>query len=165
MTESTDEVEMVAEVDMVAHCPACGHGLSMFIESEPDADELWASKAIGIITNWRFPVGMVVLIVIWIAFNLIFEPFEEVIFMIATLAAAITTVSALQGPLILLTQRRAVERDRQRDRATHQVVSNTEHDVHAMTQEVRRLSAEVTALAKRLESGVIDPSASDSGTS
>lgn len=147
-TDSAGEVESA-----LLSCPNCGHDLSMFMESDPDADELWARRAIEVIINWRFPVGMLVVIVIWIAFNLIFKPFEpQPVFTIATLAATVTTVSALQGPLILLTQRRALERDRQRDRATHLVAANTEHDVHVVRDQLRRLTAEVSALNKKIES-------------
>ena len=152
MNDFNDEAERAK-----INCPSCGHDLSMFAESEPDADELWARRAIGIITDWRFPVGMVMLIIIWIAINIIFAPFEpQPVFTIATLAATVTTVTALQGPLILLTQRRSVERDRARDRATHLVATNTERDVHLVRDELRRLTAQVSELTKRMEPRATD---------
>ena len=145
-----DQTEEHKHLEM--HCPNCDHDLSMFMEEEPDADELWARRAIGVIINWRFVPTMISLIVIWLVINIIFQPFEpHPIFMIATLAATVTTVTALQSPLILLTQRRAVERDRQRDRATHVIAANTEHDIHLLRDEVRRLTVEVSELAKRTE--------------
>lgn len=152
MSDSSDDVDT-----LLTNCPSCGHQLSMHMEEPPDTDELWAREAIKVITNWRFLAGMLFLIVLWLAFNIIFRPFEpHPIFMIATLAATVTTATALQGPLILLTQRRSVERDRQRDRATYQVAANTEHDVHLLREEVRRLTAEISGLSQANDSNAED---------
>lgn len=136
---------------MMTECPNCGHLLSMFMEAPPDADEVKASRVIGVVANWRFPAALLVLIVIWLAINIIFKPFEpHPMFMLSTLAATLATIAALQGPLILLTQRRSAMRDRERDRATYLVAANTERDMHALSDEVHRLAQELSKLSRRL---------------
>src|SRR5918994_1362610 len=85
--------------------------------------------------------------VAWLGLNLALRPFEPYpVVMLTGLAASLATVAALQGPLILLTQRQAAMRDRAREREALRVAVNTEADLH-------RLQQRVEALTERLEAG------------
>ena len=92
-------------------CPHCGHELSMFREPEADTGERMATHVAAAVASWWFPVCLFVGITIWLAVNVIARPFEPYpMIMLAGLAAALSTITAFQGPLILLTQRRAALR-------------------------------------------------------
>ena len=63
------------------------------------------------------------------------------------IAAALATVAASDGPLILLTQRRAAMRDRARTREIDHVASRSEADLHSRTQRLDEVEARIDALA------------------
>jgi uncharacterized membrane protein len=71
-----------------------------------------------------------------------FAPYPTV--MLAGISATLATVAALQGPLILLSQRRAAERDRGRDEEALRVAVNAEGDVHRVEN---KLDQVLTALS------------------
>jgi uncharacterized membrane protein len=78
---------------------------------------------------------MVILLAIggWLGVNAIFEPFPpHPSTMLGYLGTALTAVAALQGPLILLTQRREAARDRAREIEAFHISMNTEADLHAI---------------------------------
>lgn len=127
-------------------CPHCGHELSMFEEPEPGRGERLATSVARGVASWWFPLGLLGAITVWLAINVIVRPFEPYpMIMIAGLAAVLSTISAFQGPLILLTQRRAAIRDRTRDRETYRVAANTEADLHRVEQRVNELIARIDA--------------------
>jgi uncharacterized membrane protein len=79
--------------------------------------------------------------VVWNVADKPFEPYPVIIF--AVTGAVLATVRSLQGPLILLTQRRAADRDRGRDEEALRVAINAESDLH-------RIEEKIDALAGRL---------------
>jgi uncharacterized membrane protein len=128
-------------------CPNCGHQLSMFMDAEPDRAELRANRVLGVVTSWWFPAGLLIGIVVWLGVNVAFRPFEPYpVIMLAGLAAVLSTIAALQGPLILLTQRRAARRDRERERETYLVAAHTEADLHDVRARIDELADRVTQL-------------------
>lgn len=125
-------------------CPQCGHELSMFMESEPDAGERRAVGVAMAVATWWFPVGLLVSVLVWILVNVVFRPFEPYpTLMLSVLAATLATVAACQGPLILLTQRRAATRDRAREQETLRVTEHTEADLHDVIARLGRIEAAV----------------------
>ena len=123
-------------------CPSCGHHLSMFAEAEPTPGERRATRVADAVASWRFPVVLVVLIAAWVVVNLITQPLDpHPQVMLTGLGAALATIAACQGPLILLTQRRAALRDRARDRETYLVATHTEADLHALTSKVDAIAS------------------------
>ena len=83
------------------------------------------------VASWWFAATVVVLVVAWVVLNVAWRPFTPYpTVMLAGISATLATVAALQGPLILLSQRRAAERDRQRDEEALRVAINAEGDVH-----------------------------------
>jgi uncharacterized membrane protein len=76
--------------------------------------------------------------------NVAWRPFEPYpVVTLAVISAVLACVTTLQSPLILVTQRRAAERDRMRDREQLRVAMNTEHDLHTLHDKIDRLAAEV----------------------
>jgi uncharacterized membrane protein len=103
----------------------------MFRQDEPRRSEHYAMRVADVVASWWFVVILVVLIVAWVLLNVLARPFDPYpTVMLAGISAALATIAALQGPLILLSQRRAAERDRQRDEEALRVAVNAESDVH-----------------------------------
>jgi uncharacterized membrane protein len=65
----------------------------------------------------------------------------------ALIAAALATMAASDGPLILLTQRRAAMRDRARTREIDHVASRSEADLQSLTQRLDEMEARIDAIA------------------
>lgn len=120
----------------------------MFEEPEPELGERLAGWVATTVASWWFPVAMFVGIATWLVINVAARPFEPYpMIMIAGLAAVLSTIAACQGPLILLTQRRAAMRDRARDRETYIVAANTEADLHDVKERLDQLVGRLDALA------------------
>jgi uncharacterized membrane protein len=121
-------------------CPACGHELSMFEPETPDHGEVVAMRIANAVASWWFPAIVFVLIAGWVVWNVTarpFDPYPTVMF--AVISAVLATVAALQGPLILLSQRRSAARDRQRDEEALRVAVRSEGDVHRIEEKLDRL--------------------------
>ena len=136
---------MEMENDGAIRCPSCGHELSMWRASEPRRGERQAMHVAHAVASWWFALAVLCLIAGWVVLNVTarpFEPYPVIIF--AVISAVLATVASLQGPLILLSQRRASERDRGRDEEAFRVALNAEADLH-------RVEAKLDALVERLE--------------
>jgi uncharacterized membrane protein len=126
-------------------CPACGHVLSHYSEGEMSASERLATKIADHVATWWFPGAIVTFLAVWIIVNLAWQPFEPYpVIVLAVISAVLASVAALQGPLILVTQRRAAERDRARDREALMVAVNAEADLH-------RVGAKIDSIAEIVE--------------
>ena len=130
----------------VTRCPSCGHELSMFHLAPPSRSEHYAMRIASVVASWSFAAAIVVLVVAWVLLNVIARPFTPYpTVMLAGVSATLATVAALQGPLILLSQRRAAERDRQRDEEALRVAVNAEGDLHRLEA---KLDQALAALAR-----------------
>lgn len=115
-------------------CPNCGHELSMYMEpSGASRAENLAARLADFFGSWLFLLSLAVVIIAWLAVNLVIgllDPGPSAV--LSHLDIALAIVAVMQGPLILLTQRREAERDRARDIEIFHVTVNTEQDVHAL---------------------------------
>jgi len=124
-------------MESTVRCPACGHELSMFRDEQPSRSEHYAMRVANAVASWWFAGILVVLIVAWVVLNVVARPFTPYpTVMLAGISATLATVAALQGPLILLSQRRAAERDRRRDEEVLRVAINAEGDVHRVEEKL-----------------------------
>lgn len=115
-------------------CPNCGHQLSMFTEARSKRGDMAAARLANVAGSWAFLLILVLAILAWLVLNTIlplFDPHPSA--MLDYLGTALATVAALQGPLILLTQRRESDRDRARDIETFHISQNVEADLHAIS--------------------------------
>ena len=121
-------------------CPACGHELSRFEDEEVGRSERVAAAIADHVATWWFAGTVVAFLTVWIVANVVWRPFEPYpVVALAVISAVLACVTALQGPLILVTQRRAAERDRMRDREALRVAMHNEQDLHALHAKVDRL--------------------------
>lgn len=140
---------MIVAVHEHDSCPACGHVLSSYQEAEASRGEWWATVIANRVATWWFSAVVIVFLTIWIAVNMYWRPFEPYpVVVLAVISAVLACVTALQGPLILMTQRRAAERDRMRDREALRVASNAEADIHALRAQ---LDDQLAAIAAALD--------------
>ena len=128
-------------------CPACGHRLSSYREAEATRGERLATAVADRVATWWFSVIVIAFLGTWIVINVIWRPFEPYpIVVLAVISAVLACVTALQGPLILMTQRRAAERDRMRDREALAVATNAEADVHRVNAKLDEIGAVLESL-------------------
>lgn len=134
-------------------CPNCGHELSMYIEPQGvSRAENVAARLADFFGSWLFMLVLAVAIVAWLAVNLVvglLEPEPSLVF--SQLDIALAIVAAMQGPLILLTQRRDAERDRARDIELFHIAVNTEEDVHAIRTAVEQRRRDIGTSAEPLQ--------------
>ena len=128
-------------------CPACGHTLSSYEEAEASRSERLATAVADRVASWWFSAFVIAFLTCWITINMIWRPFEPYpVVVLAVISAVLACVTALQGPLILMTQRRAAERDRMRDREALNVATNAEADIHRVNAKLDELAASIKAL-------------------
>lgn len=121
-------------------CPACGHMLSAFEEPAATPAERAAAAVANRVATWWFSGTIVTCLVVWVVVNMAWRPFEPYpVVVLAVISAVLASVAALQGPLILVTQRRAAERDRARDREALRVAMNAEADIHRLAAKLDQL--------------------------
>lgn len=119
------------------HCPNCGHRLSMWQEPILGKGELAAMRVADAVASWAFAGTLLGLIAAWVVWNVAAQPFEPYpVIIFAVLSAALATVAALQGALVLLTQRRAAQRDRAREGEALRVAMHAEVDLHRIEQKI-----------------------------
>ncbi len=114
----------------------------MFDDPEPTRAEVLAVGIAERVASWPFALCVIGLVSAWVVVNIIWQPFEPYpVVVLAVISAVLASLAALQGPLILLTQRRSAERDRLRDREVLMVAANTEADLHRVEAKLDRLLA------------------------
>ncbi len=142
--------------DEPSTCPACGHELSRFTEPPLDRAERAAGRVIVVVGSWWFPTVVLLAIVVWLAINVLLRPFEPYpIIVFAVPAAALSTLAAVQGPLILLAQRRMAARDRRREQENYLVTVRIERDLHELQDSLRLVVSRLDAALAR--SSDVDP--------
>lgn len=133
-------------------CPACGHELSMYRDRDVGRAERVAASIADHVASWWFVVALLAAVGGWVVLNVVAEPFEPYpVIVFTVISAVLATVAALHGPLILLTQRRAGERDRDREREALMVAVNAEADIHRLEGKIDALLAALVARADRPE--------------
>lgn len=99
-----------------------------------------ADHVARLVASWAFPITVLLLIVMWVTVNLTgrtFQPFPMV--MLAVISAALASLGALQGPIILRVQRRQRQRDRQRDEIDHRINLRAELEVRWLDHKLTHL--------------------------
>lgn len=82
-----------------------------------------AEAVAAIVSSWYFAGGIFVFLLTWIAVNVQWRPFEPYpAIVLAVIGAVFASLSALQGPLILMVQKRQRQRDRLQ--ADHDYLTN-----------------------------------------
>ena len=122
-------------------CPTCGHDLSEYEDEEMSRGELLAAAIADHVATWWFAGTVLTLLTVWVIVNVVWRPFEPYpVVTLAVISAVLACVTALQGPLILVAQRRSAERDRMRDREALRVAVRSEADLHRIERKLDALT-------------------------
>jgi uncharacterized membrane protein len=105
----------------------------------------------GFMGSWSFLLVFLVFIVLWMAFNVVawigkWDPYPFIL-----LNLALSCLSALQAPIILMSQNRQTERDRVQAKYDYAVNRKTEREVEAMRKDlasIKRVLTEIRANIK-----------------
>ncbi len=104
---------------------------------ERTAGEIYADYLADIVGSWQFSFGIVTFLVVWISFAL-FSGIMAVntMFVLGVISATLGSLAAIQGPIILMSQRRAAKRDRIRAENDFRVNLKAELEIHALNHKL-----------------------------
>lgn len=89
----------------------------------------WVTRNIG---AWRFILGQSAILLGWIAFNLIFRPFDAYPFILLNLVLSFQ--AAILMPVILMAQNRTDEKDRFHERKAQRAIGHIEQLVQVIAK-------------------------------
>lgn len=112
-----------------------------FEDTNPPLSSRMADKISGFGGSWKFIIAFLLFMVIWIVLNIYilrtsFDPFPFIL-----LNLLLSTIAALQAPIIMMSQNRKEEKDRQR--AVNDYMINLKAEI-----EVRNLHGKIDLLMK-----------------
>jgi uncharacterized membrane protein len=112
-----------------------------FEETNPPFSGKMADAVASFGGSWRFIITFLVLMLIWIGVNVVLltKPFDPYPFILLNLL--LSTIAALQAPIIMMSQNRKEEKDRQR--AINDYMVNLKSEI-----EVRNLHEKINLLMK-----------------
>ncbi len=89
--------------------------------------------------SWTFIIGFVVFIVLWMSTNVYawiqqWDPYPFIL-----LNLVLSCLAALQAPVILMSQNRAAEKDRQRAEYDYAVNRKSEREIQAIQKQLNRI--------------------------
>jgi len=115
--------------------------LSEFEDRNPSFTSRLADKVANFGGSWRFIISFALFMLIWIVANalLLSRPFDPYPFILLNLL--LSTIAALQAPVIMMSQNRKEEKDRQR--AVNDYMINLKSEI-----EVRNLHGKLDLLIK-----------------
>src|SRR6202049_191529 len=133
------------------------HGRSS-IHQPKSAGERISDTVVGAMGSWRFIIIQTVIVVVWVAFNVVevvFKPWDPYPFILLNLA--FSTQAAYAAPLILMSS----NRQRSEDEARDDLESKEVEDLHSMTTQIQQITltqkdlmSDVHAIAKHLGIGL-----------
>lgn len=87
--------------------------------------------------SWKFIISFIVILVVWIAFNLLgpsqesFDPFPFIL-----LNLVLSCIAAIQAPIIMMSQNRQEEKDRKRAENDYLVNMKAELEIRSLQQKI-----------------------------
>jgi uncharacterized membrane protein len=115
---------------------------------KPTASQRYADGLATIMGSWWFLIGFSVFILAWIVINAIawgqqWDPYPFIL-----LNLTLSCVSAIQAPIILMSQNRQAERDRQTAHYDYIVDRQTEREVRDMQKDLEEIKEMIRGLKK-----------------
>ena len=108
--------------------------------------------------SWNFIISFMVILVVWIAFNLwvatraVFDPYPFIL-----LNLVLSCLAAIQAPIILMSQNRQTDRDRIEAEIDHEVNVRAELHIRHLLTHIHALERRVETLITTLQSGSAMP--------
>ncbi|MCI0394899.1 MAG: DUF1003 domain-containing protein [Chloroflexi bacterium] len=105
-------------------------------------NERVADRVAAVVGSWYFSGGIILFLVSWIGANVLWRPFEPYpVIILAVISAVLGSLAAIQGPIILMSQRRQLKRDRLRADNDYQVNLKAELEIEYLHEKLDRLAA------------------------
>lgn len=103
------------------------------------------AKAVG---SWEFLIGSIVVIAIWVTLNVIGWAMEWDQYPFILLNLTLSCVSALQAPIILMSQNRQADRDRLMARYDYIVDRQAEREIREIQEDLREIKTMLHKMKK-----------------
>lgn len=118
------------------------NNLTQFEETHPSWSNRIADKVAAFGGSWRFILIFTFIMLLWIAINLFLltKPFDPYPFILLNLI--LSTIAALQAPIIMMSQNRKEEKDRQRAMNDYLINLKAEVEVRNLHHKMDLLIAE-----------------------
>lgn len=100
----------------------------------------WADNVAAFGGSWRFIILFTIIIVVWIVLNavvLIQKPFDPYPFILLNLI--LSCVAALQAPVIMMSQNRQEEKDRERSKNDYMINLKSEMEIRMLHEKIDHL--------------------------
>lgn len=111
--------------------------------------------------SWPFLGLVVTFLVVWIVWNVTAKPFEPYpVIIFAVTSAVLASAAAIQGPIIIMSQRQQRERDRRRARADYRINLKAELEIQYLDEKVDMVLDHQAELRRRLDHGSSGPDTS-----
>jgi uncharacterized membrane protein len=131
---------------------------SKIAKKESKSDSFGARAAdtlAGFAGSWAFVIGFVVVLILWIIINAVFlagqKSFDPYPFILLNLV--LSCIAATQAPLIMMSQNRQEEKDRQRAENDYKVNLKTEIIIEDMHHKLDQIIAKQKEIERKLNSG------------
>jgi len=117
-------------------------------EDKPTFGQCAADAVARFVGSWKFIISFSALFVLWVCLNLYFltRPFDPYPFILLNLA--LSCIAAIQAPLIMMSQNRQEQKDRQRMENDYKVNLKTEiiiQDLHVKLDNMLKNQAQIMA--------------------
>lgn len=119
---------------------------NVVIQEQSSLAERMADRVAGFVGSWRYINASILVIVLWIAANvfLMTQPFDP--FPYIALNLVLSVVTAMQAPLIMMSQNRQDAKDRVRSELEYQVNVRAELGVVELNQKLDRMREDLIEL-------------------
>ncbi len=99
--------------------------------------EVYADRLADVIGSWRFSLGILLFIISWCSLSLISGLMQSnIMLMLGVISATLGSLAAIQGPIILMSQRRSAKRDRIRAENDFRVNLKAELEINALNHKL-----------------------------
>lgn len=98
-----------------------------------------ADKIASVAGSWPFIIGFIVVLTLWITFNVVqtFKHFDEYPFILLNLA--LSCIAAMQAPIIMMSQKRQEEKDRIRSEQDYEINQKSEIIIKEIFKHVKKI--------------------------
>jgi len=99
--------------------------------------EIYADRVTDLIGSWKFVSVILVFLVVWTAYCAVTGIMvNNTVLMLGGISATLGSLAAIQGPIILMSQRRSAKRDRIRAENDFRVNLKAELEIHALNHKL-----------------------------
>ena len=96
----------------------------------------WITKWAG---SWYFIIGLMLIMVLWMIMNIYMIKYKWDPYPFILLNFVLSTLAALQAPIILMSEKRHAERDRIQSKYDYQVNRKAEREIQSVQRDLKEI--------------------------